>query len=156
MWEDRRHEDSESLPMPYWPPSEEEDEEGRGTIPATTIRLSEDNAKVVSAAFQKALSSEERKRLRKGFLCPEIPETRCPRLDPIFKATSLQKEVKTGDTEIARVQALMHDPVAPLIHLLHACNDFDTPISIDEAKEAVMVSIQLFGNACPDSDEKGY
>ena len=35
-WEDRRHEDSESLPMPYWPPldEEEEDEEGRGTTPA--------------------------------------------------------------------------------------------------------------------------
>ena len=83
-WEDRRHEDSESLPMPYWPPS---DEEGRGTTPATTIRLSEDNAKIVSAAFQNALPLEERKRLRKGFPCPEIQETRCPRLDPIFKAT---------------------------------------------------------------------
>ena len=148
-WEDRRHEDSESLPMPYWPPSdeEEEDEEGHGTIPTTTIKLSEDNAKIVSAAFQKALSLEERKRLRKGFPCPEIQETRCPRLDPIFKATSLQKEVKTGDAELARVQALMHDPVAPLIRLLHACDDVDTLISIDEAKEAVVESIQLLGNA---------
>ena len=41
----------------------------------------------------------------------------------------------------------MHDPVAPLIHLLHACDDVDTPISIDEAKEAVVESIQLLGNA---------
>ena len=148
-WKDRRHEDSESLPMPYWPPSdeEEEDEEGRGTIPVTTIRLSEDNAKILSAAFQKALSLEERKRPRKGFPCPEIQEMRCPRLNPIFKATSLQKEVKTGDAKLARVQTLMHDPVAPLIRLLHTCDDVDTPISIDEAKEAVVESIQLLENA---------
>ena len=72
---------------------------------------------------------------------------RCPRLDPIFKLTLLQKEVRTGDAELERVQALMHDPVAPLIHLLHACDDVDTPISIDEAKEAVVESIQLLGNA---------
>ena len=71
---------------------------------------------------------------------------RCPRLDPIFKLTLLQKEVRTGDAKLARVQVLMHDPVAPLIHLLHACDDVDTPISIDEAKEAVMESIQLLGN----------
>ena len=68
-------------------------------------------------------------------------------MDPIFKATSLQKEVKTGDAELARVQALMHDPVAPLIRLLHACDDVDTLISINEAKEAVVESIQLLGNA---------
>lgn len=68
--------------------------------------------------------------------------------------------MKTGDAELARVQALMDDPVAPLICLLHACDDDDTPIpiSIDEAKEAVMESIQLLGNrwACPNSDKKGY
>ena len=52
-----------------------------------------------------------------------------------------------GDTELARVQALMHDPVVPLICLLQACDDVDTPISIDEAKEAVVESIQLLGNA---------
>ena len=81
---------------------------------------------------------------KKGRACPEIQETRCPRWDPIFKATSLQKEVKTGDAELARVQALMHDPVAPLIHLLHACDDVDTLISINEAKEAVVESISGF------------
>ena len=70
-WKDRRHQDSESLPMPYWPPwdEEEEDEEGRGTTPVTTIRLSEDNAKIVSSAFQKAFPLEE-KEGKEGFSLP--------------------------------------------------------------------------------------
>lgn len=133
--------------MPYWPPS---DEEGCGTAIPAMIKLSEDNAKIMFAAFQRAHPLEERKRLRKGFPCPEIQETSCLRLEHIFRAIYLQKEVKMVDAELARVQVLMHDPVAPLIWLLHTCNDVEVSISINDAKEAIMESIQLLGNVSVD------
>lgn len=54
------------------------------------------------------------------------------------------------DAELARVQVLMHNQVAPLIHLLHTCDDVEVPIFIDDAKEVIVESIQLLGNASVD------
>ena len=55
-WEDRRHEDSMSLPMPCWPPlnKEVEDDEDHCTaaIPSTTITLSE-NVRILTTVFRK-------------------------------------------------------------------------------------------------------
>lgn len=58
--------------------------------------------------------------------------------------------MKTVDAELARVQVLMHNQVAPLIRLLHTCDDVEVPIFIDDAKEVIVESIQLLGNASVD------
>ena len=136
--------------MSYWPPSDNDEDHGI-KIPST-IMLSEDNARIVSVAFNLGGA----KRIRKGFCCLEIQETRCTRLDPNIKAIS---KVKTINTELLRVHALMHNPVAPLIWLLHTCDNVETPISIDDAKEAIVESIQLLRihqRVCQDSDGGGF
>ena len=136
-----------------WPISDDEggDDPSETDQPlAPTIRLSEDDKGVVTSAFKRALSTEDRRRLRNGFPCPEIQETRCPKLDPIFKTTSVNKDARTNDGELARIQVLIHDPVAPLLRLLHACGDDEDPtvsLLCDDVKSLITDAIQLIGNA---------
>ena len=67
--------------------------------------------------------------------------------DAIFKTASIQKETKVIDAELAQIQALIHDPVAPLIHPLHACDDDGSSLSVEDARAAVADAIRLLGNA---------
>ena len=60
---------------------------------------------------------------------------------------SIQKETKVIDAELAQIQALIHDPVAPLIRLLHACDDDGSSLSMEDARAAVADAIRLLGNA---------
>ena len=109
--------------------------------------MSEDDKGFVASSFKKVLSTEDRRKLRNGFPCPELQETRCPKLDPIFKSASISKEAKSNDGELARIQALIHDPVAPLLRLLYACSDgTDQPASLPSEDIQPLV-IQLLGNA---------
>ena len=98
-----------------------------------TVSLSKDNASLVASAFTSVLSNQERK---ESFPCPAVKETRCPRLDSMFE-TAIHKDVKSADTEIARIQALINDP---LTHLLHSVESVS-------AEEALRISDQLLGNA---------
>ena len=101
----------------------------------------------MASSFTKVLAPDDRKGLRSTFPCPELQETRCPRLDAIFKMASIQKETKVIDAELAQIQALIHDPVAPLIRLLHACDDDGSSLSMEDARAAVADAIRLLGNA---------
>uniref|UniRef100_A0A1X7TCY7 Uncharacterized protein n=1 Tax=Amphimedon queenslandica TaxID=400682 RepID=A0A1X7TCY7_AMPQE len=60
--------------------------------------------------------------VRGAFPCPSLKDTRCPKLDSIFKGASIQ-ETKALDAELARVQALIHDLAGPFIRLLHSFDD---------------------------------
>ena len=151
-WADREVEGSESYPDDLsWPISEDErepdDPREDNASPGTAMSLSEDSSRLVASSFTKVLAPDDRKRLRNDFPCPELQETRCPRLDSIFKVASIPKETKIIDAELARIQALIHDHVAPLIRLLHACEDESSSLSMDDAKSAVADAICLLGNA---------
>uniref|UniRef100_A0A1X7TF24 Uncharacterized protein n=1 Tax=Amphimedon queenslandica TaxID=400682 RepID=A0A1X7TF24_AMPQE len=135
-----------------WPVSDEEDGEDPPEVdqPCIPILLSEDDKGFVASSFKKILSTKERRKLRNGFPCPELQETPCPKLDPIFKSASIHKEAKSNDSELAWIQALIHDPVAPLLCLLYACSDeTDQSVSLlcDDVKPLVTEAIQLLGNA---------
>ena len=113
---------------PRWSPSDEEEdmEEGsekcaRGT--SKSIKLSDANATLISSAFSTVLPNEQRRRLREAFPTTELAETRCPRLDPLFRTSSVRQEARTADAELARIQALVHDPMAPLMWLQHALDE---------------------------------
>uniref|UniRef100_A0A1X7THR7 Uncharacterized protein n=1 Tax=Amphimedon queenslandica TaxID=400682 RepID=A0A1X7THR7_AMPQE len=148
LWADRGTSGLESLTDISWPVSDDEEEQGDqletenlGQVP---IQHSEENRQLVTFSFREVLSSDSRKRLRTAFPCPSLQDTRCSKLDSIFNGASIHKEMKTVDAELARVQALIHDPAGPLIHLLHSFNDGE--MSNDEAKLAVSNAIRLLGN----------
>ena len=84
-----------------------------------------------------------------NFPLPEIQETRCPRLDSLFKSSSLVAEAKATDVELAHIQAFVLDPVGPLIRILKATEEDQTsedPVSLDEGKTAIADALRLLGN----------
>ena len=141
------HEDGlVTVPRPEWSDSEEDERaeggDGRSGAPST-IELSEDNAMFISSAFSTVLPSAERKRVRDWFPYPGLEETRCPRLDPLFNTVLVNKDAKSTDSELARIQSLMHDPAAPLINLLHSLET----VSCEDARARITAAIKLLGNA---------
>ena len=111
-------------------------------------KLSENSMATVASSFSKPLANEERKRLRNMFPPPDLPETKCPRLDSVFKSSAVKKEAKDSDGEFARLQAFIHDPAAPLIAMLHDMEQEDEDcLSVEQFKAALYAAIQLLGNA---------
>ena len=128
-----------------------DDEDGGRDLehPHKTIALSESNASLVTSSFGSTISNGERRRVRSAFPTPEVKATRCPKLDPVFKTKS-KAETKTADAELARIQAFVHDPVGPLVQLLHGLDteeEAEPRISADDARVAVKDAIRLLGNA---------
>uniref|UniRef100_A0A1X7UYL2 Uncharacterized protein n=1 Tax=Amphimedon queenslandica TaxID=400682 RepID=A0A1X7UYL2_AMPQE len=80
--------------------------------------------------------------MRKLLDAPDIPETKCPSLNSVFKLTVLKKETKDADQELAHVQALIHDPAAPLLAMLRDGEE----LSVDQFKAALTTAVQLLGN----------
>lgn len=87
-------------------------------------------------------SQEENQKLISPSL---VKETKCPRLDLIFSSFSVSKDVKTADSELVKIQALLHDASAPLITMLYKLDPL--VITEEEALTAVEGSIRLLGNA---------
>ena len=113
LWADRQDRGLDS--SPHW--SEEDD--GEDTSSSEMIKLSEHNKSLVSAAFSTALSNMERRKIRNTFPTPDIQQTCCPRLDSIFKSSFVKSEAKSLDSELARLQAFVLDPVTLLVNMIH-------------------------------------
>lgn len=153
LWADRGVDEPLPLrPLDDWPPSDDEESESAGgsgrtkdlaDVGVKPYSLSDDVAKRVASSFTTVLPNSERKRVRDAHPFPDLNETRCPRLDSLFSSSKIPKETRTMDRELARVQALMHDPVAPLLWMIHS---IDT-IPVDEARAALEDSVHLLGNA---------
>ena len=110
--------------------------------------LSDSSTAFVTSAFNSTLSNGERRRVRSAFPTPEVTVTRCPKLDAIFKTSSVKQDVKTADAELVRLQAFVHDPVAPLLQLVHAMDDESVfTLDLDGAKKAAADAVRLLGNA---------
>ena len=140
-WADRRDRAPETVIT--WSDEEcEEDGEGSAT---GTIELSEYNQSLLSSSFSKTLSNGERRKIRNSFPIPGIQQTRCPRLDPIFKSASVKSEAKTNDAELARLQAFVLDPVCPLVKMLHSLDE--EGYTIEEARSDLTEALRLLGNA---------
>ena len=140
-WADRRDQVLDTLLR--W---SDKEGEGDGEPSATgTIELSENNKSLLSSAFSTTLTNGERRRIRNTFPTSGVQQTRCPRLDSIFKSSSVKSEVKTNDAELARVQAFVLDPVGPRIKMLHCLDEEE--YSIEDARSDLTDALRLLGNA---------
>ena len=72
-------------------------------------------------AFRTSLSNTERKETKDRAPDLDLAETRCPRLDPLFKTGESKfagnSDAKQVDNDLQKVQALMLDVTAPLLEL---------------------------------------
>lgn len=136
-----------SRPLPQW--SDDEEVDGRDSVgdseSRAIVKLSEHNTKLASTWFSSTMSNGERRRVRESFPTPDLAQTRCPKLDPVFK-TSLKTEVKSSDAELARLQAFVLDPVGPLLHTLQGLQEREN-FPVEEAEEAIKAALRLIGNA---------
>ena len=134
-WADREDDDPGDRDDPQWSGED------------ASFTLSESNRKLLSSSFTTVLSNSERRKIRSAFPVPDVKETRCPRLDPIFKSATVKCEVKTADAELARLQAFVLDPVGPLTRVLHAMEEGGEALSFGEAQESIADAMRLLGNA---------
>ena len=116
-----------------------EDEAEASARPLLTV--SEGTAKALKTAFGRPLSNQARLQTRKPYAFPNVEATRCPKLDPVAKQL-LHKEQKQADASLAKLQTLVLDAVAPLVHMVNKGT-----LSLEQAAEAANTAITLLGNA---------
>ena len=145
-WADRTR-----SPTPRRPLRSDDEEEDTGNG-GNLVNLSEADHRLVKNAFLASIPNDERRRLRNQFPTSAVPQTRCPRLDPVFKASLAKaQDVKALDRELARVQALVHDAVGPLLHLLTGVES--EGLSVYEAQSTVRDALWLVGNTSANLSE---
>ena len=90
-------------PSPRWPDDEEDDENSGET--RKPFEVSESTSALLKKSFTSTLPQMERCKLRGMFHVPNVDETRCPRLDSVFKTagSSLRGEAKAFEQDLARV-----------------------------------------------------
>ena len=136
IWADREPEDLDGPSRREL--SSDEDEEQAFT-------LSERSVALFTSAFSSTLSNTERWKVRKSFPVPNVLETRCPRLDPVFKS-SVKAEVKAADSELSSIQAFVLDPVGPLARVVKAMEEGGDDFTLEDAQSALRDAIKLLGN----------
>ena len=132
------------IDQPSWEVSDDEEEDQPGS---GIVTLSEPDECLIQSAFSATIPSMERRSIRNAFpVTATIPQTKCPRLDPVFRSSLKGTEgVKALDKELSKAQSLVHDPVGPLAHFLARADEED--FSVDEAKSIIRDSLKLIGNA---------
>ena len=114
------------------------------------VETSEATKVLVKEAFTSTLSNAQRREIRGRAPCLDLAETRCPRLDPLFKASESRfmanAEAKQIDNDLQKVQALMLDVAAPLLEL-QGYLEQDTDDLPRDPSETVTDAIRLLGNA---------
>ena len=117
----------------------------------TKLELSEETKKLVKKSFSIPLSNPERRETKCRAPPLDLPETRCPRLDPLFKTGESKfggnSEAKQVDNDLQKVQALMLDVAAPLLQL-RSCVELGEEQSLPrDPAEMVDDALKLLGNA---------
>ena len=88
-----------------------------------------------------SVTNDERKAARKRYKLPKVPATRTPRLDPFLK-TEIPQTAKSLDSDLARVQTLYMDALAPLTTLSES-----EELSFEDVRRATTTAMALIDNA---------
>ena len=106
-------------PLPRWP---DDDDDKTGGDTQEPFEVSERTSVFLKKSFISTLPHVERSKLRRMVHVPKVEETKCPRLDSVFKTAglSLRGETKAFEQDLARVQIFVLDSIGPLVQLLEA------------------------------------
>ena len=111
---------------------------------------SEETREVFKKAFTATLSNSARREIRTRAPEPDLPFTRCPKVDPLFKTAdsrfSGNAEAKQTDGDLQRIQALMLDMTGPLLELMKA-TESEAEEATRHPREMIEDVITLLGNA---------
>ena len=108
------------------------------------LQVSESTAKAFKVAFGCPMPNQARLQVRKPFPFADMEATQCPKMDPVAKQL-LQKEQKQADAALAKLQMLVVDAVAPLVHIVEEAAK--GTLNGEKASEVAKAAISLLGNA---------
>ncbi len=128
-----------SAPLPSF--NQSDDESGKEGDEGT--ELSESSKALVTSAFSSSLHNSELRKIRSQYHHSGLPQTRCPKLDSVFKSATGKAETKMADAELGKIQAFVLDPVGPLLHLLEKIKDEDTEMTMEEAEHDIREALCL-------------
>ena len=83
---------------------------------------------------------------------PRVDHTKCPKLDRVLMS-NISKETKDKDNQLAKIQTLFLDAVAPLSHLMELAES--KQLSPEVTIEAVKTALALMGNASSHLSKEG-
>lgn len=114
------------------------------------LQVSEETKELVKISFTSTLSYPERKETKGRAPDLDLPETRCPKLDALFKTQeskfSGNADAKQVDNDLQKLQALMLDVAAPLLEL-KGFTEQESKILHRPPEEAIDDALKLLGNA---------
>ena len=106
--------------------------------------MSESTQKAIKTAFGRPLHNSARLQMRKAYPFLITEDTKCPKVIVVVKQ-NLTKEIRDTDTNVANLQTLTLDTVAPVVHILEEAQggSFTAKTAIDTAG----AGLALLGNA---------
>ncbi len=130
-----------------------EEEDRLGPIPtfldsdeeSDLVEVSEATAELLTERCTLGLKNDARLKARRRYPLPKVPATKTPQLDGFIKS-EVTMATRNADKELARLQSLVLDSLAPLTHLLEA-EQRGGPPTWEEAKKAVVAATELVSNA---------
>ncbi len=130
-----------------------EEEDCLGPIPnfldsdeeSDPVEVSEATAELLTERCTLGLKNDARLKARRRYPLPKVPATKTPQLDGFIKS-EVTMATRNADKELARLQSLVLDSLAPLTHLLEA-EQRGGPPTWEEAKKAVVAATELVSNA---------
>ena len=136
--------DDEDAPMDYsevvFSDSEAEDQPND-----KMVEVSEKTKKILQEKCTRRVPNRDRMQIRGHYPLPKVPATRTPQLDSIMKPEAAST-TKATDKQLAKVQTLLLDSLAPLTMLLEAHHRGDESDPKDVVR-AVKAAVELIGNA---------
>ena len=99
---------------------------------------------ILQSCFGRPLNNPARQSLRKIVGVPKVDATKCPRLDRLVKG-SVSRDTKDADATLAKIQTLVLDTVAPLVHILESARSGQ--LTTDTSEKASKLALQLLANA---------
>ena len=131
-----------------WPDNED-------TNGQNLVEVSDTTAELLKSSFTRSLPNATRLALKKGYAVPKVDATKCPKLDRVMRG-NVSKNTKDGDSTATKIQTLMLDAVAPLVHILEEGQKGTlTPeVAIKATGKCVCTSVQGETEKCPKRHEQ--
>ena len=108
------------------------------------MEVSEETTTFLRSCFGKPLTNAARHGLKKPVGVPKVDATKCPKLDRVIKG-SVSKDTKEADGTLAKLQTLLLDAVAPLVHILETAHSGN--LTVDTSVKAAKLALRLLANA---------
>ena len=137
--------DTEAEEMDYTKEVYFSDSETEDQSRSKVVEVSERTKKFLQEKCTRRVPNSERREIREKFPFPKVPATRPAQLDPMMRSEA-STAAKAADKQLAKVQTLLLDSLAPLTSVIESHHKGDT-LDLKEVVQAVRSGITLIGNA---------